>query len=515
MRGRAVEITRTRVPEAAPAKRRWSGYRARLCAPRNATRLLLGVGVLFGLVLLAGLVLPLSIPANPRVFPEPAPPAIILGRGWSGALRLALPLVLLLALFVAALAAAARACGRRAALVVLAGTALFSVALLPMNPVAAGDVFHNVSDARTLWVHGRDPAVYPPDAFPNDPFLKNVATWRSTPSAYGPLWYDISGLPLPLAGTSLWPNVLGQKLIMAALLFAATLLAMKLAERTGANAVLAGVLVGWNPLLQWETAGNAHNDVLMVAFALGALLAVTRRRSWLLVFPLLALSIASKSVLVVLGPVLLVWMLRQRRTPWRRIALSLALGAAVLAVVYAPVFEGIDTILALNREAGHVTSSPGAIAHVLIWEQFNINGVRILHGMQLVLYPIFAVAFGVLLWRIPRDADAAALLRASFWTVFLVMVLLTWWFMPWYLFWLVPLAAPLRSTRLRTVAVAFSAGALLVYVPHMWLLGTHPVLFEGTEAAVVFLPALAAALLPLPRRRARSVQTAALLAAAD
>src|SRR5438105_15533269 len=95
--------------------------------------------------------------------------------------------------------------------------------------------------------------------------------------------------------------------------------------RPGA-ALAAGVLVGWNPLLQFETAGNAHNDIVMVFFALLAVYAITRRW-WLLVFPLLALSVAAKYVLILLGPLLLLWMWRRGDIPRRTILLSLGLGA--------------------------------------------------------------------------------------------------------------------------------------------------------------------------------------------
>lgn len=463
-------------------------------------------------VLIVTLVAPLSIPANPRVLFEPDPLVTILGDGWFGALRFILPVLAVLAVYVVALRCAGRASGRTATIVVLVVSALLLLALLPLNTVTAGDALHNVSDARTFWWHAQDPAIHPPTAFPHDTFLANVPAWRSTPSAYGPVWYAISGLPLPFAGDGVWANLIGQKLIVSAFLFGSVLLTMKLAERAGANPIVAGIFVGWNPLLLWEAAGNGHNDAVTVFFAVAALLAASRRRSWPAVFPLLALAIASKPVLVILGPPLLVWMLRQPCASRRRIALSLLLGAVALVACYAPLWEGSDTIVSLSRESQHVSSSPGALVHTLIWEATGWNGIRILDLLRLVVVPLFLALYGALLWRL-RGSDLRALLAACFWTIFLLLTLLLLWFMPWYLTWLVPLAAPL-ALRQRAIAVAFCAGALLLYAPHMWLLSAQPVLLDAAVAAVGFLPPLIAlAVLYRPRRTV--ALTLALAAAAD
>ena len=484
------------------------GAARRLHAP---TRRLALAGGLLLIAFAALLIAPLSIPANPRLLPEPDPLVTILGAGWLGVARYVLPVLLVFGLYLCALLAARRARGRAATVIVLAVTALLLLALLTLNYVTAGDVLHNVADARTLWLHGKDPAIVPPSTFSADPIAAVVPAWRSTPSAYGPVWYALSGLPLPFAGNGVWANVIGQKLLVGVFLFGAVVLSMKLAARAGAKPLVAGVLVGWNPLLLWEAAGNGHNDAVMVFFALAALLAATYRRWWLAVFPLLALAIASKAVLAVLGPPLLLWLLLQPGAPHRRILVSLLLGGATLAACYAPLWEGQATIVALSRESGHVSSSPGSLVHTLIWEATNWDGVRILDEMRLVVWPLFLTLYGLILWR-TRGESVEALLRSCFWCMFLLLTLALWWFMPWYLTWLVPLAAAL-GTRARATAIAFSAGALLLYAPHMWLMNAQPVPLDAVIVAVCFVPPLVVALVPLPRRAAPT--EAALPAAAD
>jgi hypothetical protein len=450
---------------------------------------LAGAGLALAFVLLIGLLWPLALWQHPRVVATSQPLATALGTGWQGALRFALTALVAILLYAAAVCFARRAAGRAAVVLVLAGTLLGSLILLPINPVGAQDVYHNIADARTLWVYGDNPLVLPPNGHADDPFYPHVPAWLDYPSAYGPVWYLLAGTPLPLTGAGVWPNVVGQKLLTAAILLAVTGLVMLLAARLHpGSAPAAGVLVGWNPLLQFETAGNAHNDIVMVGFTVAALYAVSRRR-WLAVFPLLALAIATKHVMVLLGPVVLVWLLRQSAVPRSVVVRSLVLGAIIGGVCYAPfLVGGVDTVAALRREASNTTSSIGAVLGTLLDST---------ERMQLIILPLFLAGYGLVLWHIPRNADPRALVQASFWAVFLLLVLAKWWFWPWYVLWLVPLGALLPGSRLAHVAMVFSATALLLYVPYYWLIDADGLPTQLARAATaVALPVLVA-LLPV------------------
>jgi hypothetical protein len=471
------------------------------------------IGLLLEAVLVVGFLLPLSIWRHSTVLRAPDGLARVLGDDALGALRLTSVVAVAFAVFGVALWTSLGTRGRAARRLVLAGSLLFAATMVPLNPLGAHDVYHNVFDARIFWVHHGNPTQQPPLAFPHDPLLRSVPSWRGTPSAYGPLWYLLAGLPLPFAGDGIWANVIGQKLIAVAFLLVLTGLAMATAEhvRPGYGAA-AGVLVGWNPLLLFEAAGNAHNDVVMACFAVAALYAAVRRR-WPLVFPLLSLSIASKEILAVLGPVLLVYALRRGNVPRRSIALSLALGAALLVCIYAPFFAGSRTIAGLGREADHVTSSPGALLYLIVRATSALRWQLVLGAMKLVAWPVFLLGYVLLLrgvWRVPSPARLTA---AAFWTVFLLVALLTWWFMPWYLFWLVPLAALTADRRCFAVAALFSACAMLMYVPHFWLAAADPLLREAVSAAVAFTAPLALAFClsaepSRPRLRDHSLQPA-------
>ncbi len=493
-------MKRTDVTAARPAGQRRGFMRLRPGALVGLAVSALAIEV----VLILGFTLPLSIWTNPAVVPTERPLATVLGTGAGGALRFGAAVACAFAAFALALWCARRVSGRAVFALVLLTTVVFSATLAPLNPLAAHDVYHNIADARTMWIYGDNPNILPPNVYPDDPYFEHVAAWSDFASPYGPVWYFVSGAPLPFTGDGLWPNVLGQKALTSAFLLAATALVMLIAARIRPGAAAAaGVLVGWNPLLQFETAGNAHNDVVMVVFALAALYAVTRRW-WVAVFPLLALSVASKYVLILLGPILLIWMLKRTDVPRRWVALSLVLGAITGVAVYVPFFAGADTLNILRRQTNFNTSSPSALFDAVLWSRFHLDTLSSARIMKLVVVPLYVVCYAALLWRIPRDAGLVALVRAGFWAVFLLLLIATWWFWPWYLLWLAPLGALLPGSRPALLAALFSATAMAMYLPYFWLLYEDGLLLQAATAGAAFLlPALAAAAPRITRRDRR------------
>ena len=54
------------------------------------------------------------------------------------------------------------------------------------------------------------------------------------------------------------------------------------------------LLFGWSPFVVFRAVGNGHNDIVMMAFALGLRLYVAMQGRWRWAMPLLALSILVK-----------------------------------------------------------------------------------------------------------------------------------------------------------------------------------------------------------------------------
>ena len=455
------------------------------------------------LVLLVGWLRPLALwrhQVNPW---DGAPMVTFLGRTRTGALQFAVPAVLLAALYAAAVWLALRARGRLATAVALAAPVVFAATLVPMFPGGTQDIFHNVADGRLLWRYGENPTLVPPAAHPGDPFYPHLFGYVDLPSTYGPLWYALAGVPVALAGDGFAENLIAQKAMMAFFLLATMLLVWAVARGgvaltprpprphagegekhaplprevgeglgVGAarpcmiasarlsrdHATAAAVIVGWCPLLLWETAGNGHNDVIMVFLAAAAVAAAAWRR-WLWVFPLLALSALVKFTTVLLGPVLLVWMLRRGDVPRRTLVTGLALAALLVALAYVPFWAGRDTLTVLKRPGMTFILSPATIVHGALTGRLAAGTATRL--TQTVTGALFAALYALTLARIRPGRESFN--RAGFDATFAYLVFASWWFWPWYLSWLAPFAAWQAGDRRCWVFVAITSAALLTY----------------------------------------------------
>jgi alpha-1,6-mannosyltransferase len=415
------------------------------------------------LVLIAGWLRPLALWRHQVNPPAGAQMVLLLGQTRAGALTFAVPALLLIALYIAGLLVAGRA-GRRWALVALAAPVLFAATLLPMFPGGTQDIFHNIADGRLFWRYGENPTLVPPAAHPEDRFYPHLFGYTELPSAYGPLWYLLAGPVTALAGDGLVANVLAQKAVMAAFFVATVVLvwwtARALWPSRPGRSTTAAVAVGWCPLLLWELPGNGHNDAVMVFFAAAALAAAVRER-WRWVFPLLALSVLVKFTTVLLGPVLLLWSLR--RAPGRDLLIGLIAAGLLVVVAYGPFWAGADTFAVLRRPGMTFILSPATLLHGVLAGRLGEPMVSRLS--YLTTGVLFALLY---LEGLRRVRSGGSGVETGFDAVFAYLALASWWFWPWYLAWLAPLAAWLPGTRRMWAFVLMSGAALLTYL-YWWL----------------------------------------------
>lgn len=422
--------------------------------------MLIVLGLLLEAALIAGWLVPLSLWCTPTNLPAGVQMVVILGNDRAGALRFLLPSLALVGVWGVSLAIA-RWCRSTAALVIsVVFSAIFLVTLLPMNPASTQDIYHNVSDGRLFWLHGVNPTLIPPLAFPQDVFLDHVWGYADLPSAYGPLWYIATGIPIALVGDDLIPNLVAQKSLVAAF-FLGTVLLVAMAARTIApdRAVFAVVLVGWCPLLVWESAGNGHNDSLMAFFLAGAFVAAAKR-AYLWVLPALALSVLVKYTTALVVPVALVWLLRRPDVRMKDIAGGSLIAILLAVLAFAPMYEGADTVAALRRPGMTFILSPGTLAHgVLVRWMADAPATRL---VQVATGVLFVAGYGVTLVR--SRGGTRDLADRSFDALFLYLLLVSWWYWPWYLTWLAPAAAISSGFRRPIAFAVMAAGSLLTYL---------------------------------------------------
>jgi hypothetical protein len=395
-----------------------------------------------------------------------------------------------------------------------AAALVFNLTLLLMYPTGAADLFDQIFRARELVVYGKNPFFYPPAApiFAHDPFRPYVGGWAGTTSPYGPVWELLAAGTAWLAGNDLWRSVIFFKgLVILAYAGTACLIYATLRWLRPDWAARGLLFFAWNPLVLWETAGNGHNDMVMILFIIGCCWLLARGGRAALLAPVaLALAALTKFVPVLLLPIVLV-VLWQDHQPapgasartWVRAVAPVAAAAAGFLIVcvlfYAPFWYGPNTIGALARRDLFTASIPNVVRNTLAsWllasETDAMDWVRT--GSTVVVAAWVLAATAWLLLRPPaatRAGRVEAGFRAAYSIFFVYLVFGTLWFQPWYQSWLVALT-PL-TTRLRdaTRTLIMNAGGVGNYFVWDYLVlwnNSWGNVVQWTSALVVNLPVL-------------------------
>jgi hypothetical protein len=339
-------------------------------------------------------------------------------------------------------------------------------AVLP--PVGSGDHLNYAVYGR-MAVTGHDPYSTAARDLPGDPIAAVVEPpWREEPSIYGPIATAQEAFASWIGGDSVRLTVFLLSLTNVLAFAAVGLLLYRLAGRTGAGRLRSILLWTGNPLLLFHMVSGAHNDVLAIAAAVGALAVFSggpRGAAWgarsvpriLATGGLLGVGAAIKlpAALAGGGPA---WTLLSAARSWRaRLAGVAALGgaAAVVALLaYAPAgAHAFDQVQRASRSVSLAT--PWHLVDVALGRGAHRPIIQI--GSLILL-----VTLGWLLLRLlPRGEESHRIAAA---------LVLAWLFaapyaLPWYdafgwaLLALVPWSAIDALLLARTVALS------LAYLP--------------------------------------------------
>jgi hypothetical protein len=398
-------------------------------------------------------------------------------------------------------------------------------------PLALTDIFNYVNYGRMEVVHHLNPYTTIPILEPHSDPSYVLSNWHQLLSPYGPLFTLLTFAVVPLGvAASFW----ALKGVLALTSLGTILLVWKCARLLGRDPVAAIVLVGLNPIVLVWGLGGDHNDFLMVFFimlgfyllllararmaagrssvapaARPAPLAATapaprsdeaadapaaeprrsaaRLQSWL--WPLSACELGAGAAFVtataikasggVLIPVVLVGLLRAPRR-----LCQVLIGMAVAAVIV-----GAASLIAfglhipdLSTQGRLVTSESvpnliglaigaGGESETLRKLMSGVLVASILYCCWLALSPRSPVSAS-------PDASSPAeapggladrLLTASGWASVALLVTLSW-VLPWYILWVLPLAALSSSRRLRTTALVLGVYLIVAWAPASGLL---------------------------------------------
>jgi hypothetical protein len=333
--------------------------------------------------------------------------------------------------------------GRR---VVWAAILLFVTAFALAPVLLSDDVYSYVDYARLGVRHGLDPYVHPPLAVPEDPAYADVA-WTEATSAYGPLFtlatYPLAWLPVGIAVAVL-------KGVAALSVLGIAAIVSRIAAWRGVNPLRAAAFVALNPLVLVHVVGGAHNDGLTMLLAMLAVAAVLSARELGGGATLLA-AVAIKLSAASLAPFALIGAARRSR---------LIAGASIAAVAVAGA-----AWLAFGWDWLHGFGLAGENQDRTSHMSIPITAARLLgldpDAVRLAAAVLFTAAVGCLLAWSWRGGDWV---RAAAWAA-LALLLATAWLLPWYLIWLLPLAAISRDRPLQLLSLVLTAYQLGARIP--------------------------------------------------
>jgi alpha-1,6-mannosyltransferase len=432
----------------------------------HASRHRLGLLGLGGL-LATGLLVALSAAGTDNLLPQTlwAGPGLVGLAGSFGTTGIGLGsagLTIVMAVMFASYVLTVGVAHRLSPLLVLGTIAALHALVLLAPPLVSTDVFSYQFYGRIGATYGANPYLAGPVALHFDPLYQYIgAKWVLTPTVYGPLFTGLSYLLAPL---TIPGSVFAYKAIAAVSSLGIVALVWNAARLRGIEPVRAAALVGLNPLIVVYGVGGGHNDLLMLAPLLAGLLLLLQRRD-----RLGAGSIVAAAAIKVTAGMLLPFALagargslnRSRR---RNLLIGTGIVAAVLSAFAFAMFGTGPLHLPATIENvqghGNWQSIPGFIGTRL---GFGAVG----HPVALILGALFAIVLAFLLWRVWQgELDWIA---GAGWAAVALLVT-AGSLLPWYVAWLMPLAALGRDGRLwRTsllLTCVIGSFQLLAYIPH-------------------------------------------------
>ncbi len=359
-------------------------------------------------------------------------------------------LIVVLGLMCAFYALAVRVADRLPMWAVLMAIAALYMLVLLAPPILSTDVFSYVAYSRLGALYHINPYLHGPNAISFDhlyPFVN--PRWITTPTVYGPLF---TGLGYVLAPFDLAANVLAYKFVAAVSSLLVIVIVWRAAALRGLNQAKAVTLVGLNPVTILYGVGGAHNDLLMLAVLMGAVYLALRERdgtSGALIVVAAAVKLS--------GGLLLPFALANghvRRDGRRPSAEVLAGATAATALIGLPslVLFGPSVLHLLSTLQG--IQSHGGEHSIRGWILTAVGLQRWIGPVGIVLDYLFVAAvarLAIRVWRGGLDWITAAG-WATVW-----MLVTAGFLLPWYVAWLIPLAALSRDRRLRITSVALTA----------------------------------------------------------
>jgi hypothetical protein len=357
-----------------------------------------------------------------------------LGFGFSGVI-----LVMLAAY--AVVLAAARTLSMR--VIVIWIVAVHAVLLLS-PPLQLTDLFNYLGYARLGGLHHFNPYTHVIRQEIHDPVYR-FTSWHNLKSPYGSLFtalsYPLAFLPLPLAYWTL-------KVVTVLLALAFLGLVGYCARQLGRDPRIAILFVAANPIYLMYGVAGFHNDFFMLVPSMAAIALLLARRDRAAGAAVMV-AVAVKFTAILLLPFLLIAATPPQRR--LRILVGAALATVPLAALSLALFGFSLPNLADQSTLLTDFSVPNAVGDVI-----GLGGGS---AALLRLANVLLVVAVVLLLRRGRDW-----LSGAGWATLALIASLAW-LVPWYVVWLLPIAALTTNVRLRRATALCTVYLVITFIP--------------------------------------------------
>jgi hypothetical protein len=319
------------------------------------------------------------------------------------------------------------------------------VILLMSPPLQLTDLFNYLGYARLGAVHHLNPYTHGIATALHDP-LYRFTTWHHLHSPYGYLFtaitYPIALLPIPVAYWVLKLLAVGLSLAFIALVY-------KCARLLGRDPRFAVLFVAANPIYLMYAVGGFHNDFFMLVPSTAAIAFLLARRDRSAGAAVMV-AVAVKFTAVLLLPFLLI----AARPAQRR--LRVIAGAALATVPLAAMSIALFGFTIPNLQDQSTLLTDFSVPNIF----GDLIGVG---GGTPMLLRLANVAFVITVLFFLRRKRGDWISGAGWSTLALVVSLA--WLVPWYVIWVLPLAALGTSVRLRRAAIVFTAYLVFAFIP--------------------------------------------------
>jgi hypothetical protein len=329
---------------------------------------------------------------------------------------------------------------------VIGAIVAFHAIVLLAPPLFSGDIFSYSAYARMGALHDLNPYLTGPSESPLPALhLLIPSQWAATPTVYGPLFTTLSYLLVPLG---IAQAVVAYKAIAAACSLVLIGLVWRAADLRGLSSVRAAALVGLNPVIVLFGVGGGHNDLLMLALLVAGIYVLLAERHFS-GGALFAAATAVKLTGALIFPFAFAARIKDSNDlpPGRKLLLgTVFLSTAICAMAFAFFGTGPLALVGTLRDIqsqGGPHSIPGFLLTAL-------GLPSLLPPLNAALSLVFLCAVGLLTWRV--YTGRLDWINGAAWAT-VALLLTTGFLVPWYVAWLIPLAALSSDGRLSAAAV--------------------------------------------------------------